>query len=268
VTARACLTIFVAAWLAGCTTSPSQARTWGEQGSLPGQFNEPFDIAVDQAGFVYVTDARNRRVQKFAPDGRFLLVFEGASFEKPSGIAVGPDGSIWVTDYDLDRVFRFDAAGRLLSAWGQAGGGTGQFDSPVDVAVDSRGMVYVVDQYHHRIQKFTPGGHFVLAWGKKGKVNVVLSAINFLLPPLKPGAFYYPSRIAIGPNDHIYVSDAYNNRVQVFNADGHWLQSIGGLGLWGGRFRVTAGLAVAGDGSVFALYCQPHLIYQFFYELL
>jgi len=112
-------------------------------------------------------------------------------------------------------------------------------------------MVYVVDQYHHCIQKFTPGGRFVLAWGKKGKVNVLRSAVNFLLPANRKGEFYYPSRIAIGPNDHIYVSDAYNNRVQVFNADGHWLQSIGGLGLWGGRFRVTAGLAVAGDGSVF-----------------
>ncbi len=48
-----------------------------------------------------------------------------------------------------------------------------------------------------------------------------------------------------------HVSDAYNNRGQVFDTDGRWLQSIGGLGLWGGRFRVAAGISVARDGSLF-----------------
>jgi len=242
---------FLVVLLTACASTTPNAQTWGGKGSLPGQFNEPFDVAIDQAGFVYVTDVRNRRVQEFDSNGKFLRAFGRNLFEKPGGIGIGPDGSIWVTDFDLDRIFRFNSKGKLLDAWGKAGDGSGEFDVPADIAVDSKGFVYVVDEYHHRIQKFTADGHFIRAWGKKGKVNVALSAINFLLPEIRRSEFYYPSRIAIGPNDRIYVSDAYNNRVQVFDTDGRWLQSIGGLGLWGGRFRVAAGISAARDGSLF-----------------
>ena len=49
----------------------------GKKGSGPGQFNEPFDIAVDRNGFLYVTDARNLRVQKLDRDGKFILEWGG-----------------------------------------------------------------------------------------------------------------------------------------------------------------------------------------------
>jgi len=244
--------LFVVVFLAGCTGTPASVQVWGSLGDAAGQFNEPFDVAVDQQGFVYVTDVRNRRVQKFTADGRFLIAFGQQLFEKPGGIGIGPDGTLWVTDYDLDRIFHFNTDGKLITVWGEAGDGAGAFESPVDVAVNSAGLVYVVDQYHHRIQQFSPDGHFIRAWGKKGKVNVVRSALNFLIPDGHKGEFYYPSRIAIGPDDLVYVSDAYNNRVQVFASDGRFLHSIGGMGLWGGRFRVASGLAVGTDGSLFA----------------
>ncbi len=237
--------------LAACSGSPANVLVWGGLGDAPGQFNEPFDVAVDQKGFVYITDVRNRRVQKFSAGGDFLMAFGQEVFEKPGGIGIGPDDTVWVTDYDLDRIFHFDNKGFLIAAWGEAGEGLDAFDSPVDVAVNAAGMVYVVDQYHHRIQQFTPDGRLIRVWGKRGKVNVVRSALNFLISDDRESEFYYPSRIAVGTDDHIYVSDAYNNRVQVFDAKGHFLHQIGGVGLWGGRFRVASGLAVSRDGSLF-----------------
>ena len=63
--------------------------SWGSQGSSPGQFNEPFAIAVDASGEVYVADARNHRIQKFSGDGKFLAQWGGqgntpGQFERPS----------------------------------------------------------------------------------------------------------------------------------------------------------------------------------------
>jgi len=243
--------LFAIGLLAGCTGSPASVKVWGSLGDKPGQFNEPFDVAVDQQGFIFVTDVRNKRVQKFTADGDVVLAFGQKLFEKPGGIGMGPDGTVWVTDYDLDRVFHFDANGKLIASWGEAGDKPGEFASPVDVAVNSDGIVYVVDQYHHRIQMFSADGHFIGTWGKQSKVNVVRSALNFLISDGHEGEFYYPSRIAIGTDNRVYVSDAYNNRVQVFDTEGRFIRSIGGMGLWGGRFRVASGIAVGADGSLF-----------------
>ncbi|MDX8403484.1 MAG: NHL repeat-containing protein [Mariprofundaceae bacterium] len=198
-----------------------------------------------------MSDVRNRRIQKLDSQGRFKLEFGRGLLERPAGIGIGPDDALWVTDFDQDKIFRFNSEGKLLASWGKAGDRPGELDSPADIAVDSRGFIYVVDEYHHKVQKFSDDGTFILAWGKKGKVNVVRSALNFLMPGGHNGEFYYPSRIAIAPNDHVYISDAYNNRVQVFDSHGLFIQSIGGMGLWGGRFRISSGLAIDSGGSLF-----------------
>ncbi|MEX2472657.1 MAG: hypothetical protein WEA34_10780, partial [Gemmatimonadota bacterium] len=51
--------------------------SWGGTGSGPGEFDGPIGIAVDGAGFVYVSDAGNNRIQKFTADGRFVTEWDG-----------------------------------------------------------------------------------------------------------------------------------------------------------------------------------------------
>jgi sugar lactone lactonase YvrE len=41
-------------------------RGFGEQGTKPGQFHAPHGIALDSHGNLYVVDAYNHRIQKFA----------------------------------------------------------------------------------------------------------------------------------------------------------------------------------------------------------
>jgi len=40
---------------------------FGQIGSDPGSFNLPMGVAVDAEGYLYVADADNHRVMKFAP---------------------------------------------------------------------------------------------------------------------------------------------------------------------------------------------------------
>jgi tripartite motif-containing protein 71 len=40
---------------------------WGSQGSGPGQFDFPNDVAIDASGNIYVVDLHNERIEKFAP---------------------------------------------------------------------------------------------------------------------------------------------------------------------------------------------------------
>ena len=47
-------------------------RTWGSAGSVNGQFNTPFGIAIDSSGNAYVSDIENNRIQKFKKDGTYI----------------------------------------------------------------------------------------------------------------------------------------------------------------------------------------------------
>ncbi len=71
----------------------SVASTFGSAGHLDGQFNFPFDIAIDSRKNIYVTDTDNHRVQVFTPGGKYLRQFgsEGTGpgeLKGPIGIRV------------------------------------------------------------------------------------------------------------------------------------------------------------------------------------
>ncbi len=93
----------------------------GNSGSQPENLDLPFTVTVDAAGYIYVSDSFNYRIQKFAPNS-------SSGF---TGTTVG--GTTGISGQDPD-----------------------QLDVPFGIAVDGAGNVYVADQNNHRIQKFTP----------------------------------------------------------------------------------------------------------------
>ena len=159
---------------------------WGGSGSGDGEFNLPWGIDIDRNGDVYVADWRNDRIQKFTPDGRFLLKFgstgEGeGELDRPTGVAVDKDGIIYVTDFRNDRLQVFSPDGSFitklagaatLSKWGKEriepdpvmlrGRELAQgleerekpFQGPIAVDVDDENRVFVVECSRHRLQVF------------------------------------------------------------------------------------------------------------------
>jgi len=139
----------------------------GTKGSGQGQFRAPNGIAVDSADSIYVADAVNHRVQKLAPDGTFIAELKGPEpgFYGPRRIAIGPDNSIYVVDQGHNRIAKLSAEGQVLTVWGSAGKGDGQFNDPTSVAVDpSTNKVYVADPMNKRIQVFDENGKFLTKW--------------------------------------------------------------------------------------------------------
>jgi sugar lactone lactonase YvrE len=136
---------------------------WGVTGSEPGKFKQPYDIATDTAGNVYVCDNRNNRIQKFDSDGFFLAEWGGmgsgdGQFVFPEGIATDPGGNVYVADTGNNRIQKFTSTGAFVTKWGSHGTADGQFREPSDVAVDDDGNVYVVDTTNDRVQKFSEAG--------------------------------------------------------------------------------------------------------------
>jgi len=53
---------------------------WGKSGTASGEFNQPIGIAVDNEGYVYISDSGNNRIQKFSNNGKFISSQEGLPF--------------------------------------------------------------------------------------------------------------------------------------------------------------------------------------------
>ncbi len=105
---------------------------WGGWGSQNGRFIDPFDVAADLQGFVYVADSGNHRVQKFTPDGLFVqaagaLGTGPGMFSKLNGLTIDQAGGLYTTEEGNNRVQVFSApaeqAGDLDRAIIVAGGG-------------------------------------------------------------------------------------------------------------------------------------------------
>ena len=70
--------------------------SWGSQGSGPGEFAVPHDLAMDSSGRIFVGDRGNNRVQIFDQDGKFIK--EWPQFGRPSGLFIDDNDMLYVTD--------------------------------------------------------------------------------------------------------------------------------------------------------------------------
>ena len=100
--------------------------TLGEEGIAGADsthFDQPTDVAVGPRGNIFVTDGYgNRRIVKFAPDGRYLAQWgrEGSAageFINPHAIDISSEGQLYVADRENNRVQVFDTYGTFKGAY-------------------------------------------------------------------------------------------------------------------------------------------------------
>ena len=167
--------------------------------------------------------------------GRLRAAWGAGTFGMPHGLTIDREDNIWITDVAWQQIYKFSHDGRLLLTIGErgvAGKDASHFDRPTKVAVANDGSFYVTDGYRNsRVVKFAPDGRYVLEWGTKGA---------------GPGQFDLPHGIALDAQGRVYVADRTNARVQIFDADGHYLKE------WkGGSLGRPFDIAIASDGTAF-----------------
>ena len=182
--------------------------------------------------------------------GEVLANFGGGIMVTPHGIHVDADGNVWVTDFAGNaegtkghQVHKFSPDGELLMSLGTAGQpGTGpnQLNQPNDVVTAPDGSIFVADGHSGqgmtsnqaiaagreagltgRILKFAPDGTFIKEWGRIGTLH---------------GEFRTPHAVEFDSQGRLFVADRGNHRIEIFDQDGNYLDSLYSHGRISGIF--------------------------------
>lgn len=193
------------------------ARGWG---ALPAGVSLGWvaAIACDSQDRVYVYSRSDLPMVVLDRDGQFVASWGLEFLEDAHGIFIDAADTVWCVERETHCVRKCSADGRLLMTIGtphQAGAKGHPFDLPTDIAFDSQGCIYVSDGYGNaRVHKYTPAGEHLLSWGEPGD---------------GPGQFDLPHCVRVDADDRVLVADRGNNRIQIFDTDGKYLQEWDGF---------------------------------------
>ena len=162
-------------------------------------------------------------IMLFDPSGRLVRSFGAGMFIFPHGLALDREGNLYVVDGRGEggkghQVSKFSPDGRLLMTLGQAGvaGETHDtFNRPSDVAIAPNGDIFVADGHtgmdtNMRIVKFSRDGTYIKEWGHKGSA---------------PGELNGAHGIAFDSQGRLFVADRENNRLQIFDQEGNFIDA-------------------------------------------
>jgi len=218
-----------------------------------GSFLDVGGLAIDSQDRVYILNRSDHPVMVFDREGNLLTSWGEGFFKRAHGSGIGPDGSVYCTDDGHHTVSKFTPEGKLLLELGNKDQpsdtgfvhtpgmtmtacqpsikrGGPPFNRPTGVSISSSGEIYVSDGYGNaRVHKFSPDGTLQLSWGEPGDA---------------PGQFILPHSIWVDRQERIWVPDRENSRIQIFNAQGKFLEQ------WTDLDRPTD-LFIDGKGTVY-----------------
>lgn len=201
---------------------------------------KPFGVVADSKGRIYAADVDQAVVFVFDLEQKKVEYIGDKSpirFALPMGLAIDDTDRLFVVDSRLHQVTVVGANGQLENVFGQD-----KLERPIGAAVDDENrLLYVVDAKASRVAVFdADSGKFVRYVGKPSD-------------PLDPqdGTFSTPLSAAVDDDGNLYVTDTLNDRVQVFDADGEFVNAFGKQGDSPGSFMRAKGIAVDADGHVY-----------------
>ena len=130
-------------------------------------------------------------------------------------------------------VLMYNLDGQLLTQFSH----TDLLCKGLSLAVNSQGHIVIVDNELNAVFIFDRRGQLIKSFGSDGTA---------------PGEFDEPTFVCVSNNDNIIVSDSLNNRIQIFDKDGIFVQLLNGekLGRFRGGFSLPFGVAVDCHGNI------------------
>ncbi len=180
------------------------------------EFGAASDGAVNSKGEIYIFSRGKHPLTIWTKEGDFLSSWgEGTFSANPHGIYIAPNDNVWLVDRDFHIATEYTPGGEALRTLGEKLAPSPSFQGlpfnmPSGLAISPSGELYVSDGYGgHRVHKFSADGELLLSWGKQGT---------------GPGEFALLHNIWVDERERVLICDRENDRIQLFNSDGDFLE--------------------------------------------
>ena len=189
-------------------------------------------IVTDSQDRVYLFNRSDHPLIVLDRDGKFLNSWGEGDLPDAHGMFIDADDNLYMPVKNSHVVLKYSSDGNLLMTMGDwdkpsdtgwtgnvndpAKQAAGPFNRPSAIALDASGDLYISDGYgNSRVHKFTSDGKLLFSWGEPGKTG--------------PGEFHVPHGVWVHTDGRVFVADRENNRIQIFDAEGKYLDEWGGL---------------------------------------
>ncbi|HUO13551.1 MAG TPA: 6-bladed beta-propeller [Verrucomicrobiae bacterium] len=200
----------------------------------------PYGIAVDSKGNVYVADGKVGAIFIFNTETKDLTMIKNGSdarFGDIIGLAIDDSDRLFVSDTKFHRVVVFSKEHKIEGSITQGG-----LIDPAGMAIDNENrFLYVADAGLDQVLVYDADNlNLLRTIGTAGKKHTLT----------EEGQFSAPENVALDADNNLYVTDMFNNRVEVFDADGNFIRAWGKAGDRPGYFSRPKGIAIDSDGHV------------------
>lgn len=208
---------------------------------LPFQLIRTYGVAVDSKGKIYAGDQGVGAIFIFDPENKDHVELIGNGKEANFGLIVG------LAMDDTDRLFVSDAKMRRILVFNTKHEQEGQFGAdvlvrPGGIALDNENrFLYVADTGNDVIDVFDADTFkYLRQIGKPSHKH----------EQTDPGTFSLPESVAVDSDGNVYVTDTFNDRVEIFDADGNFVSQFGRHCDGYGCFAHPKGIALDSDGHI------------------
>ena len=204
--------------------------------AIHAQLSNPWGVAVDHGGNIYIADELNNRIRRVSPagiittvagSGAAVLGGDGgpatqAGVHFPLNVTVDAAGNLYIAEYFDGRVREVSPAGIINTI---AGGGpvypgdgglatASAIAGPGGMAMDAAGNRYIADRNGMRVRKISTNGIISTVAGNgtagySGDGGLAIDA-----------EMYLPSDVAVDAAGNLYIADFNNNRIRIVSPAG------------------------------------------------
>ncbi len=199
------------------------------------RFANPWGIAVDGAGNLYVADTENHTIRKVTSGGVVTTLAgragvggssdgtgTNALFYQPQGIALDGATNVYVADTGNYTIRKITPAGVVTTLAGSAGnsgstnatGSNARFYEPEGIAVNAAGsLIFVADTWNHLIRQVTSAGVVTTLAGFAGNAGTNNGTGT-------SAQFNQPQGLTVDAAGNVYVGDTGNQTIRKITAAG------------------------------------------------